>query len=78
MLRIRFKTKSADYRPVNWPVKHPYWCSGTGDDHSVLISYADTEAYVYENWPEAYDLDTCEADGYKFSKRFAKPSWFKE
>lgn len=76
MIRVRFKTKEQDYRPINWPVKHPYWCSGSGDDFNVVISYADDEDYIMKNWPEAYDLDSEERDGYTFTDRFAKPDWF--
>lgn len=78
MLRVRFKVNEVDYRPVSWPVKHPYWCSGYGDDHAIVISYADDEEYVYENWPEAIDLDSTEVDCYHFSDRFPKPDWFKD
>jgi hypothetical protein len=76
MLRIRFKANPDDYRPVNWPVKHPYWCSGSTDEHSIVISYADNEEYIYENWPEAEDLDVEERAEYVFTDRFPKPDWF--
>ena len=76
MIRVRFKANGEDYRPVNWPVKHPYWCSGYGDDYSIVISYADNEEYIFANWPEAKDLDAEEVDGYSFSDRFPKPDWF--
>lgn len=83
MLRIRFKTKAEDYRPVNWPVKHPYWCTGDGWDYSeggnysILISYADDQDYISRNWPEAYDLEVQNVKGYEFTSRFPKPEWFK-
>lgn len=76
MLRVRFKANLEDYRPVKWPVKHPYWCSGEGGGFSVVISYADDEAYIYENWPEARDLTIEEFDDYVFTSRFPKPDWF--
>lgn len=78
MLRIRFKANPDDYRPVKWPIKHPYWCSGTGEDYSILISYADDEDYIYEHWPEAEELEVEEVDGYTFTDRFPKPDWFEE
>lgn len=32
MIRARFYIKKSDcgndYRPVKWPIKYPYWCSG--------------------------------------------------
>ena len=76
MLRIRFKANPDDYRPVNWPVKHPYWCSGEGEDYSIVISYADDTKYILENWPEAKDLEIEEANAYVFTDRFPKPKWF--
>ncbi len=76
MLRIRFKTNSEDYRPINWPLKHPYWCSGYGEGYATLISYADDESYIMDNWPEAYDLDPSEETEYLFTSRFPKPKWF--
>lgn len=30
MIRARFEANEGDYRPINWPVKHPYWCTGYG------------------------------------------------
>ena len=76
MLRARFKGNLEDYRPIHWPVKHPFWCSGFDDTHSTIISYADDEQYIYDNWPEAEDLEVTEVDGYTFTDRFKKPEWF--
>jgi len=76
MIRVRFEANEEDYRPINWPVKHPYWCSGYGDDYSIIISYADDEQYIFDNWPEAKNLDVEEVGGYSFSDRFPKPNWF--
>ncbi len=80
MLRVRFKANHDDYRPVNWPVKHPYWCTGYAMDggYSIVVSYADNEQYIYQNWPEATDLDIEEVDEYLFTDRFPKPDWFDE
>lgn len=77
MLRVRFKTtETDDYRPVIWPLKHPYWCTGFGEDYATLIAYADDEQYIIEHWPEAYDLDAEEVEQYTFTDRFPKPEWF--
>lgn len=78
MLRIRFKANYKDARPVNWPVKHPYWVSGAAADESyaIVISYADDTQYIMDNWPEAKDLEIQEVDGYTFTDRFPKPEWF--
>jgi hypothetical protein len=78
MLRVRFKANEKDPRPVNWPVKHPYWITGKGENYSTVVSYADDEDYIYNNWPEAKDLDIEENVNYTFTSRFPKPNWFKE
>jgi len=78
MIWCRFHANEDDYRSVNWPVKHPYWCSGYGEGYSIVCAYADDEAEILRNWPEATELDSQEVDGYTFSDRFAKPDWFKE
>jgi hypothetical protein len=75
MLRVRFKAAAPDYRPINWPVKHPYWCTGFGDDYSIVVSYADDTDYIFENWPEARDLDIEHRSEYTFTDRFPKPEW---
>ena len=76
MIRARFKANMNDYRPVKWPVKHPYWCTGYCATYSIIIAYADNEAEILENWPEAQDIDIEEVDEYTFSERFPKPDWF--
>ena len=77
MLRVRFNANLDDYRPVNWPVKHPYWCTGYSPTHAIVISYADDETYIKKNWPEASELDSVEVTDYIFTDRFPKPDWFK-
>ena len=77
MIRARFKANEDDYRPVNWPVKHPYWCTGYGDGYSIVVAYADNETEIMQNWPECEELDVDEVDGYEFSGRFPKPDWFR-
>ena len=75
--RYRLKTPSAsDPRPVKWPPPHPYWVTGYGDDCAVIVFYADSEEQVLEHWPDAYDLDGEECDGYTFTDRFPRPDWF--
>lgn len=79
MIRARFKANYPDYRPVNWPVKHPYWCTGyAGDEsYSIVVAYADDIEEIKRNWPEADAIDAEERDGYTFTSRFPKPDWFK-
>jgi hypothetical protein len=76
MIRCRFKANGNDYRPVNWPVKHPYWCTGYSGEYAVIVAYADDEAEIIRNWPEARDLDSTEETEYVFTSRFRKPDWF--
>ena len=78
MLRVRFHANADDFRPVSWPVKHPYWCSGYGDDYAIVISYADSLEYILEHWPEASNLTAEECDEYTFTDRFPRPDWFND
>ncbi len=76
MFRIRFKANVEDPRPVNWPITHPFWITGYGDKHSVVVAYADDEKYIKDNWPEATDLEVQPVNEYLFTDRFPKPEWF--
>lgn len=76
MIRVRFKCNPDDPRPIHWPITHPYWVSGSGEGYSIVVAYADNEAEILRNWPDAYDLDCEERDGYTFTDRFPKPIWF--
>lgn len=77
MIRCRFYVALDDFRPISWPIKHPYWCTGyTADGSSVLVAYADDEAEILRLWPEATHLDSETVDGYIFTSRFRKPDWF--
>jgi hypothetical protein len=82
MLRVRFRANAADPRPINWPVRHPYWCTGYGEedgkDFAIVVSYADDVAYIRENWPEAKAVESEQVGGYTFTSRFPKPDWFTE
>lgn len=86
--RIRFKINQAetgyDYRPMVWPIKYPYWCSGEScglgeDDYYILIAYVDKVADIKRLWPEAYDIEEPEiCNEITFTSRFPKPEWFDE
>jgi hypothetical protein len=78
LLRVRFLANRNDYRPVKWPIKHPYWCTGYDDKHAIVVAYADNIEYIKEHWPEAVDIDATEVKGYSFTSRFPKPEWFTE
>ena len=75
MIRVRFLANLADFRPVVWPVKHPYWCTGYASNHSVVVAYADDIAQVLKQWPEAREIEAEEVQEYQFTSRFPKPSW---
>lgn len=49
MIRARFMTTSSDYRPVVWPIRHPYWCTGYCDGMSVIVAYADAKQGAAEH-----------------------------
>jgi len=79
MLRVRFHANYEDSRPVNWPVKHPFWETGCAGDESyaIVVSYADNIEYITTNWPEAMEIEILEENAqYRFTDRFPKPSWF--
>lgn len=81
MIRARFITRADDYRPINWPIKHPYWCTGSGEDgdgeYNIIVAYADDEAEIMRNWPEAECIAAASVNEYSFTSRFRKPDWFK-
>lgn len=77
LLRVEFKSDAGDYAPINWPdIDHPYWKIAETREYVTIVSYAFTEDYIHENWPEAYDLKITQATSYDFSGRFKRPSWF--
>lgn len=79
MYRARFRANAEDPRPINWPLKHPYWITGYGDESATIVAYVDDEEYIYENWPEAqnWSIDFLVEDNeYRFSERFPCPDWF--
>lgn len=78
MLRVLFHANEDDYRPIKWPVKYPYWCTGYGEGYSTMVSYADNLDYIKENWPEASNIDVEEREKITFSDRFPKPDWYTE
>ena len=81
MKRFRFyldkEACGYDYRPVVWPIRHPYWCSGENADSFILIAYAESEDEIRSQWPEVEDLDFVEdVKEITFSSRFPKPDWY--
>jgi hypothetical protein len=76
MIRARFHVNEEDYRPIHWPIKHPYWCTGYGEGFAVVVAYADDEAEIMRNWPDATNIDARDVTDYAFTDRFPKPIWF--
>jgi hypothetical protein len=80
--RIRFYTNieacGDDYRPVLWPIPHPYWCSGETENEFVLVAYVESMEQLLAQWPEATNAEVLESDlsHYTFGDRFQQPSWF--
>jgi hypothetical protein len=83
MICVRFFVRDEDYRPVKWPIKYPYWCTGYGEDregeYATLVAYADNVEQLMELWPDAEAIDVFKEDVDKcvFSSRFPKPDWYK-
>lgn len=86
MIRARFFANADDYRPVEWPAKHPYWCTGYGGfdnpdsepAYAIIVAYADDIEEIKRNWPEASNIESEEATQHVFTLRFPKPDWFGE
>ena len=78
MIRARFHANPDDPRPVVCPIPHPYWVTGYGDDHSIIVAYADDVAQIKQQWPDATHIDAEPAETYVFTSRFQKPTWFRD
>lgn len=80
MIRARFfvnkKECNGDYRPITWPIKYPYWCTGQRDNDFVLVAYGDSIENIKELWPEASNIEFTETSQIEFSSRFPKPDWY--
>lgn len=77
MYRARFRVIGDDCRPMAWPIRHPYWVTGYGDDHGVLIAYVDDEKELLSLWPDAEQIELGDpVTEYQFGDRFPMPAWF--
>lgn len=82
VMRVRFEVDieevKNDYRPIPWPIPHPYWCSGETSDSFILVAYVENQEQLLAQWPEAKNIDIFEQDldQYTFTTRFIKPDWF--
>lgn len=84
VMRVRIQANADDYRSIVWPVTHPYWCSGygnnSGGEYAVVVAYVETEADIKRQWPEAADIQIMDTNEefYTFTSRFQPPDWFIE
>lgn len=80
MIRARFYIKRKDcgndYRPIKWPIKYPYWCTGESGDSFVIVAYAECIEQIKSLWPEAYSIECEEVNEITFTSRFPKPEWY--
>lgn len=84
LMRVRFQANASDYRPIEWPLNHPYWCTGYGNnaggEYAVVVAYVEDDAEIKRNWPEAADIQIMDTDvmHYIFTSRFQPPDWINE
>jgi len=76
LLRVRFYCNLEDPRPVNWPIKFPYWVTGEDDKNSIVVAYADSIKYIMDNWPDAIKIESSEVEEIVFTDRFPRPKWY--
>ena len=78
-LRVRFHANDKDPRPIFFPPPGPFWISGYGTGHSVIVGYVKSETQITEYWPEASNVEILEYNTtIKFSDRFKKPDYWTE
>ena len=65
-----------DYRPLVWPIKYPYWCTGEVGEYFTLVAYIDSFKDLYKQWPEAENIDSEIVNEITFTDRFPRPSWY--
>ena len=73
---VNIEEVNEDYRPIIWPIKYPYWCSGETSKDFIICAYVDNEDDIYKQWPEAFNVDIEKVDKIEFSDRFPKPEWY--
>lgn len=81
VMRVRFEVDieecEEDYRPVSWPIAHPYWCTGESDTSFILVAYVESEEQLLALWPEASSIDIMQENltEYTYTDRFSKPDY---
>jgi hypothetical protein len=79
----RFRAHLDDWRPIyktaeGHPGLGPYWCSGYGEDYSVICAWVRPGQDVRRWWPEAEQITQEQPMPMKFSDRFPEPEWWTE
>lgn len=77
MIRARFHTVAADYRPAKWPLRLPYWVSGQDSQGWWLVAYADSLVELMALWPEAEQVEAVLVTEVVYTSRFPMPSWLR-
>lgn len=78
----RFHADPGDWRPVykiedGHPGLGPYWCSGYGEDYSIICAWMKPGVDVTVYWPEATHVTQDEEPSpIRFTDRFPKPDWW--
>lgn len=75
-IRYRFHSSDEDYRPVLFPPPGPYWCTGWGDDYSIVVAYLPQGESLTTYWPDASCVDEEEVSEIVFNDRFVCPDWY--
>lgn len=58
------------------PPPGPYWCTGEGEDYSIIVAYLPAGETVTDWWPEARDIDSEPVDRIRYSDRMPRPDWW--
>jgi len=82
LIRYRFKTRAADYRPLidMADIHMPWWCTGEAGDGSfaIIVCYLPENEKLENYWDDAYEVDQIEVEEIAYSDRFPKPCWISE
>lgn len=80
-MRVRFRVRHDDPRPVIWPPPGPYWWTGSGKDKdgnsvNVIVAYTKDPDKLKEFWPEMGEMSFSSApEPVRWFDRFPKPDW---
>lgn len=80
LYRATFHANYEDPRPLEVHPKYPYWITGYAGDgsFSTMVAYVPSDEFLYENWPEATNVELTTVDSITFTDRFSRPEWYEE